>query len=266
MTSWPWNFFPKRNGSFRSVWWSTTKTTIEAIWSSNRKKPVWSFPENRRRESLRVASLRLSNAIGDSTAVSCKNRCQAFVSVFSSATSTSRLFQARYHLFLPHEKRIPRIRIESRQANELKNSRIMVQIDHWPRSSRYPHVRVEPVDAPSESLSDLFLGSFCQNVGQVGRQRNRERSDSRWKRYSPSRISWSGFGLFAAVALDHHRRSSFRFDLRIRILHSSFRISPIGSICESFVSLVSIRPAVQILTMRYIVACWTTEITKWAKL
>jgi exosome complex exonuclease DIS3/RRP44 len=44
-------------------------------------------------------------------------------------------------LFLPHEKRIPKIRIESRQAEELKNSRVMVQIDHWPRLSRYPHVR-----------------------------------------------------------------------------------------------------------------------------
>lgn len=50
--------------------------------------------------------------------------------------------QARFHLFLPHEKRIPKIRIESRQAEELKNSRVMVQIDHWPRLSRYPHVRI----------------------------------------------------------------------------------------------------------------------------
>ncbi|CAF4412609.1 unnamed protein product, partial [Adineta steineri] len=42
---------------------------------------------------------------------------------------------AKFHLFLPHERRIPKIRIERRQAEELKNSRVMVQIDHWPRLS-----------------------------------------------------------------------------------------------------------------------------------
>ncbi|CAF2406785.1 unnamed protein product [Rotaria sp. Silwood2] len=57
---------------------------------------------------------------------------------------------AKFHLFLPHEKRIPKIRIESRQAEELKNSRVMVQIDHWPRSSRYPH------------------GHFIKTLGKLG--------------------------------------------------------------------------------------------------
>ncbi|CAF0749015.1 unnamed protein product [Rotaria sordida] len=57
---------------------------------------------------------------------------------------------ARFHLFLPHERRIPKIRIESRQAEELKNSRVMVQIDHWPRSSRYPH------------------GHFIKTLGKLG--------------------------------------------------------------------------------------------------
>ncbi|CAF3410733.1 unnamed protein product [Rotaria sp. Silwood1] len=57
---------------------------------------------------------------------------------------------AKFHLFLPHEKRIPKVRIESRQAEELKNSRVMVQIDHWPRSSRYPH------------------GHFIKTLGKLG--------------------------------------------------------------------------------------------------
>lgn len=70
------------------------------------------------------------------------------VRFFLSLIYTSKSFeiffimQAKFHLFLPHEKRIPKIRIESRQAEELKNSRVMVQIDHWPRSSRYPHVNI----------------------------------------------------------------------------------------------------------------------------
>ncbi|CAF3566131.1 unnamed protein product [Rotaria socialis] len=57
---------------------------------------------------------------------------------------------AKFHLFLPHERRIPKVRIESRQAEELKNSRVMVQIDHWPRSSRYPH------------------GHFIKTLGKLG--------------------------------------------------------------------------------------------------
>ncbi|CAF0928716.1 unnamed protein product [Adineta steineri] len=57
---------------------------------------------------------------------------------------------AKFHLFLPHERRIPKIRIESRQAEELKNSRVMVQIDHWPRLSRYPQ------------------GHFIKTLGKLG--------------------------------------------------------------------------------------------------
>uniref|UniRef100_H2Y6C0 Protein DIS3 homolog n=1 Tax=Ciona savignyi TaxID=51511 RepID=H2Y6C0_CIOSA len=42
------------------------------------------------------------------------------------------------HLFTPAEKRIPRIRIETRQANTLIGQRIVVVIDSWPRFSKYP--------------------------------------------------------------------------------------------------------------------------------
>ena len=44
------------------------------------------------------------------------------------------------HLFVPAEKRIPKIRIETRQAATLCNQRIVVAIDSWPRNSRYPQV------------------------------------------------------------------------------------------------------------------------------
>lgn len=50
----------------------------------------------------------------------------------------SDLTDATRHLFIPAEKRIPKIRIETRQAQALKSQRIVVAIDCWPRDSRYP--------------------------------------------------------------------------------------------------------------------------------
>ena len=38
------------------------------------------------------------------------------------------------------DKRIPKIRIETRQAADLMGQRIVVAIDNWPRTSRYPQV------------------------------------------------------------------------------------------------------------------------------
>ncbi|GFN79180.1 exosome complex exonuclease rrp44, partial [Plakobranchus ocellatus] len=54
------------------------------------------------------------------------------------------------HLFIPAEKRIPKIRIETRQAENLASKRIIVAIDSWPRNSRYP------------------LGHFVRCLGEVG--------------------------------------------------------------------------------------------------
>lgn len=42
------------------------------------------------------------------------------------------------HIFVPAERKIPKIRIETRQAEQLKMQRIIVAIDQWPRHSRYP--------------------------------------------------------------------------------------------------------------------------------
>lgn len=42
------------------------------------------------------------------------------------------------HIFVPAERKIPKVRIETRQAEELKSQRIIIAIDQWPRHSRYP--------------------------------------------------------------------------------------------------------------------------------
>merc|ERR1719228_381193 len=44
---------------------------------------------------------------------------------------------ATKHLFVAAEKKIPKVRIETRQADILANQRIIVAIDCWPRTSRY---------------------------------------------------------------------------------------------------------------------------------
>jgi exosome complex exonuclease DIS3/RRP44 len=42
------------------------------------------------------------------------------------------------HIFIPAERKIPRVRIETRQAEKLYSQRIIVAIDQWARHSRYP--------------------------------------------------------------------------------------------------------------------------------
>ncbi|CAH2105369.1 unnamed protein product [Euphydryas editha] len=57
---------------------------------------------------------------------------------------------ATRHLFTPAEKRIPRVRIETRQSDILASQRILVALDSWPRNSRYP------------------LGHFVRSLGPIG--------------------------------------------------------------------------------------------------
>ncbi|XP_050525860.1 exosome complex exonuclease RRP44 [Daktulosphaira vitifoliae] len=57
---------------------------------------------------------------------------------------------ATRHLFVPAEKKIPKIRIETRQYDKLKDQRVIVAIDSWPRTSRYP------------------LGHFVRSLGKIG--------------------------------------------------------------------------------------------------
>ncbi|XP_076762263.1 exosome complex exonuclease RRP44-like protein Dis3 [Xylocopa sonorina] len=54
------------------------------------------------------------------------------------------------HLFIPAERKIPKIRIETRQYGMLSKQRIIVAIDSWPRNSRYP------------------LGHFVRALGEIG--------------------------------------------------------------------------------------------------
>ena len=53
-------------------------------------------------------------------------------------TSGASLQTTRRHTFIPADRRIPRVRLETRQASILMGKRIIVSIDSWPRSSRFP--------------------------------------------------------------------------------------------------------------------------------
>lgn len=54
------------------------------------------------------------------------------------------------HSFIPAERKIPHVRIETRQAKSLYNQRVVVAIDSWPRHSKYP------------------MGHFIRSLGPVG--------------------------------------------------------------------------------------------------
>ncbi|VDM70001.1 unnamed protein product, partial [Strongylus vulgaris] len=64
----------------------------------------------------------------------------------------SQLKSARRHLFCPSDRLIPRIRIETEQADILESQRIVVSIDQWPRDSKYP------------------LGHYVRALGKIGDQ------------------------------------------------------------------------------------------------
>ncbi|KAL8189938.1 UNVERIFIED_CONTAM: exosome catalytic subunit dis3 [Gekko kuhli] len=69
---------------------------------------------------------------------------------FCGMLAKSQIKEARRHLFTPADRRIPRVRIETRQASTLEGQRIIVAIDGWPRNSRYPN------------------GHFVKNLGAAG--------------------------------------------------------------------------------------------------
>ena len=55
-----------------------------------------------------------------------------------------------HHTFVPADRRIPRVCINTRQGESLKGKRIVVSIDSWPRSSRLPR------------------GHFVRDLGMIG--------------------------------------------------------------------------------------------------
>ncbi|KAM5431449.1 exosome catalytic subunit dis3 [Microsporum ferrugineum] len=65
----------------------------------------------------------------------------------SQASSAGRRQQAVF--VIPMDKRVPKIRIRTRQANELMGQRILITIDAWDRDSRYP------------------MGHFVRSLGEV---------------------------------------------------------------------------------------------------
>lgn len=58
---------------------------------------------------------------------------------FCGMLNPSQIKESTRHLFTPADRRIPRIRIETRQAATLAGQKIMVAIDGWPKHSRYPN-------------------------------------------------------------------------------------------------------------------------------
>lgn len=68
----------------------------------------------------------------------------------ASVQATSSLSAIQSVFFWSMDKRIPKIRIRTRQAQELMGKRIIVSIDNWDRSSRYPS------------------GHFVRLLGEVG--------------------------------------------------------------------------------------------------
>lgn len=72
--------------------------------------------------------------------------------------------QGSRHLVRPAEKRIPKIRIETRQAESLLGHRIIVAIDSWPRTSRYPVVSVMRMEMIINSAQFAVCRVFIVNT------------------------------------------------------------------------------------------------------
>ncbi len=47
---------------------------------------------------------------------------------------------ANFHMFLPDNKKLPRVRIETRNVDRFDGKKIVIQIDQWPITSRFPIV------------------------------------------------------------------------------------------------------------------------------
>lgn len=69
---------------------------------------------------------------------------------YSGILEQTRNINELKHIFIPLEKRIPKVKIETRQAKILMNKRIIVRIDNWPRNSIYP------------------LGHYVEILGEIG--------------------------------------------------------------------------------------------------
>ena len=101
------------------------------------------------------------------------------------------------HTFIPADKRIPRIRVETRQADNLLGKRIIVSIDSWPRSSRFPQghfvrelgligdketeneVLLIEHDVPHQSFTQAVLDNLPQMPWSISEEDLKKRADLR---------------------------------------------------------------------------------------
>ncbi|XP_061783117.2 exosome complex exonuclease RRP44 isoform X1 [Nerophis lumbriciformis] len=58
---------------------------------------------------------------------------------FCGMLNVSQIKESTRHIFTPADRRVPRIRIVTRQSSTLAGQRILVAIDGWPKDSRYPN-------------------------------------------------------------------------------------------------------------------------------
>uniref|UniRef100_A0A8C4VDV7 Protein DIS3 homolog n=1 Tax=Gopherus evgoodei TaxID=1825980 RepID=A0A8C4VDV7_9SAUR len=107
---------------------------------------------------------------------------------FCGMLSKSQIKEARRHLFTPADRRIPRIRIETRQASTLEGQRIIVAIDGWPRNSRYPNVNKETEtevlllehDVPHQPFSQAVLSFLPKMPWSITEEDMKFREDLRY--------------------------------------------------------------------------------------
>jgi exosome complex exonuclease DIS3/RRP44 len=73
--------------------------------------------------------------------------------------------QAQRVLFSPEDKKVPYIRIQTRQLDALMDQRIVVAIDAWPVDSRYPTVCPHTSDVSGSARAQ---GHYVRTVGPIG--------------------------------------------------------------------------------------------------
>lgn len=71
---------------------------------------------------------------GEVVGIICQKRRQ-----YCGILKVNELEDMTQHMFIPADRKIPHVCIQIRQVDKLKNQRIVVVIDCWPQSSRYPH-------------------------------------------------------------------------------------------------------------------------------
>ena len=102
------------------------------------------------------------------------------------------------HTFIPAERRIPRVYVETRQADNLVGKRIVVSIDGWPRSSKSPQghfvrelgeigdkateneVLLLEHDVPHQSFSVAVLADLPQMPWSISEDERKNRCDLRY--------------------------------------------------------------------------------------